>query len=45
MENKRKQGQNGKGDGARPLSISKKEFDEKWDKIFNKNKKENKPKQ
>jgi hypothetical protein len=36
------QNQNGKGDKSRPLSISKKEFDKKWDKIFgkkNKNKK------
>ena len=29
-------GQNGKGDSSRPLSISKKEFDKRWDKIFGK---------
>jgi len=29
----------GKGDEPRPLSIPKKEFDKKWDKIFGKKKK------
>ena len=29
----------GKGDTPRPLSIPKKEFDKKWDKIFGKKKK------
>ena len=30
---------NGKGSKQRPLSISKKDFDEKWDKIFTKKEK------
>lgn len=33
MDNKKHE--NGKGDKSRPLSIPKKEFDDKWDKIFN----------
>ena len=37
-------GQNGKGDSSRPLSISKKEFDKRWDKIFGKKDKKNKKK-
>jgi len=32
----------GKGDEPRPLSIPKKEFDKKWDKIFGKKKKKEK---
>ena len=35
-------GQNGKGDSSRPLSISKKEFDKRWDKIFGKKDKKDK---
>lgn len=38
---KNKKHRNGKGDKTRPLSIPKKEFDKKWDKIFH-NKKEKK---
>jgi len=27
---------NGKGDSPRPLSVNKKQFDDNWDRIFNK---------
>ena len=34
--------QNGKGDRPRPLSIPRKEFNDRWDRIFNKGKKDGK---
>lgn len=42
MEKSRKKGQNGKGSGRRPLSVTRKEFEENWDKLFKNSKKKKK---
>ena len=36
MTNKKNGGRMGKGSRSRPLTVSKEEFDNNWDKIFNK---------